>query len=335
MNFLFRVDAGGRIGLGHFYRSLNLAEQLKRRGHTVLFIFRESDFWNKKMAEPFNFEGVCLNQQHYEEEVMLNTITGNNIQVFYVDGVIEFSNDFINEVKKKAKVVFYQNVSESAHLADIFILPSLHHKDNFFDDFKPETQVYKGLSYFTFNSKITNIKKNNQKQEIKSVAVTAGGSDPNDTLRRLYKMVNYSLFPNIQFKYYYGIDYLYIDDIPKEPNENSSFELFDHQNIVENDLLISAFGVSTYEFLALGMPIISFGHQMSNAYAAEFLAQKTEALMSLGNFDDITEQALNTSIELLIKDKAKRSALVKNAVSILDFKGIDRIIEILEHIPYE
>ena len=53
MNFLFRVDAGGKVGLGHFYRSVTLAHEITKRGHNVIFQHEKSIFWNsiKKKLE--------------------------------------------------------------------------------------------------------------------------------------------------------------------------------------------------------------------------------------------------------------------------------------------
>lgn len=51
--FLFRVDAGGKVGLGHFYRSWHLARELKKRGHTVEFIHRASHFWKNLVGFDF------------------------------------------------------------------------------------------------------------------------------------------------------------------------------------------------------------------------------------------------------------------------------------------
>lgn len=332
MNFLFRVDAGGPIGLGHYYRSLNLAQQLAQRGHQITFCFMGSDFWKAQLSAGFGFPAINL-ETAAAEAGMKQIIHQQHIDVFFVDGLIEFSKDFIQSVKERSTVVFYQNISNSAYFADIFILPSLHHREGFFDGFKPETKIYQGLEYFTFHPQVSKLQKHECASTVKSIAITAGGSDPKDTLRKLHAQIDYERFSDIQFTYFYGKDYLYIKDIPQDLAGHFRFEMFDHQKIVNNDLLLSAFGVSTYEFLALGMPVIAFGHQESNAFAAQVLAQKTNALISLGNIDEMNPDLLNDALFTYAFNLNKRKELVAHAAQILDFKGVSRIIDILEKIP--
>lgn len=332
MNFLFRVDAGGPIGLGHFYRSLNLAQHLSISGHTITFCFKDSDFWKGQYSQGFEFPTISLDASRSENQ-MKEIILQHQIDVFYVDGLIELDSNFIEEIKRQSTVVFYQNITKSAPLADIFILPSLHARTGFFDEFGPETKIYQGLQYFTFHPKISSLPRVNIRSEVHSVAITAGGSDPKDTLRRMHAVIDYQRFPNIHFTFYYGNDYLYSRYLPEKSDTQVQFALFDHHRIVQNDILLSAFGVSTYEFLALGMPTISFGHQENNAFAADVLAQKTNALMSLGNIDNVSAEELNDALFSFVSDSKKRQELSDNASKILDFNGVDRIIHILEQIP--
>lgn len=332
MKFLFRVDAGGSIGLGHFYRSLNLAQQLAQRGHSIIFCFKDSDFWDAQLSAGFDFTAIKLEMEE-SEVAMKQIILQQQIDIFYVDGLIEFGKDFIQAIKAQCILVFYQNISKSAYFADIFILPSLHNREGFFEGFKPETEIYQGLEYFTFHPQISKLQKHECASTVKSIAITAGGSDPKDTLRKLHAQIDYERFSDIQITYFYGRDYLYIKDIPQDLAGHFRFEMFDHQKIVNNDLLLSAFGVSTYEFLALGMPVIAFGHQESNAFAADVLAQKTNALISLGNIDEMNPDLLNDALFTYAFNLNKRKELVAHAAQILDFKGVSRIIDILEKIP--
>ena len=85
------------------------------------------------------------------------------------------------------------------------------------------------------------------------------------------------------------------------------------------------------EFMALGMPILAFGHQPSNAITSDYLAMKTHSLISLGLITSIDSEILNNAIYKLIYSKETRQSLTDNARSILDLKGPDRIVDILEN----
>lgn len=326
MRFLFRVDAGGKIGLGHFYRSLNLAKHLKKRGHEIIFAHKVSDFWKTTSKHDFPFHEFTITK----EIDQLTLIDQHSINVFYVDGNIEFDEKLIDSIKQSAKVVFYQNLSASRNLADIYILPSIHQQADFFNVFSDRTELYVGLKYFTFSEDIENQTKKKQTDTLNSVAIIAGGSDPKDVLRKIFSLIHFSAFEDVKFYFYYGNDYTFRNDIPKKMPLNCQWLAYNADKILKSDLLISAFGVSTYEFLALGMPVISVGHQKTNAYAADHLAENTGGLISLGFIDNLAESQLNQNIEMLSRDDKKRKSMSLLASKSLDLQGIERIINILE-----
>lgn len=328
---LFRVDAGGQVGLGHYYRSLNLALTLKDRGYEILFVHQASEFWDNLKDFPF---------KHYElfpetaENDMISICRDQQAAVFYADGIIQFSPQFIQEIKKTAKVIFYQNLTDAKVLADVFILPSIHQDDAFFAPFENSgTVVYKGLEYFTFNKEIeqyTPISLQND-LSVESVAVTAGGSDPRNVLLTLYEMLDErDTLRNIKFTFFYGNDYLYKNEIPIKLKNNVSFLPYNTRSIISHDIIIAAFGVSAYEFMCLGKPVIGIGHQKTNANALKLVAERTEAIFDMGLIDDLCKENFNTTLKSLIQNVDKLVNMSQKAKRILDTQGICRVVDILE-----
>jgi len=330
MNILFRADAGNKVGLGHFYRSLNLATQLSKRGHNIFFSYINSDFWQNKIQNNFPFQTINLDIVNAEDQT-LQYVIKQNIQIYYVDGIIDFSEEFISKLKERVKIIFYQNLSKSKKFADIFILPSIHQNDDFFTDFRKKTRIYQGLKYFTFNPAILNVKqKQNLVQRISTIAIAAGGSDPQNTLMTL---CNYLAKINNEFNYnfYYGQDFMHTKSIPTQLPNHIRFKQFNHKEILKNDILITAFGVSTYEFLYLGIPLISYGHQKSNAEASDRLAKKTSAFLSLGEISNLNSQKLEHALKM-IQQYEVRKDLSQKGKELIDLEGTNRIIQIIEKI---
>lgn len=330
---LFRVDAGGKVGLGHFYRSLNLALTLKERGHEVVFTHLSSAFW--QAISDFSFRHYELSFNNVESE-MLSIICDEKVSIFYVDGIITFSSQFIQEVKKMAKIVFYQNLSDSKALSDVFFLPSIHQDEAFFEAFRSSTTVvYKGLEYFTFNKEIEQYSPITFQNTtpVKSVAVIAGGSDPRNVLLTLYEMLDEQrLLKDVEFVFFYGNDYLYKNKIPIELKNNVSFLPYNTSLIMSHDVIIAAFGVSAYEFMCLGKPVIGVGHQKTNADALKVVAEKTNAIFDMGVIDDLDIETFNNTISSLLQDKSKLMTMSYRAKEILDTKGINRVVNILENL---
>ncbi|OEY73949.1 glycosyltransferase [Salegentibacter salarius] len=329
MKFLFRVDAGGKIGLGHFFRSINLAKKLTKRGHSVIFVHKESLFWKEQKNNNFPFEAFQILTSQTELEI----IKKYKIDKFFVDGIINFSTEFVEEIKLHSEIIFYQNLSDSKFFADKFILPSIHQSDSFFNNFNKSTKIYQGLQYFTFNENIEKLTEKKPVEKVKNIGVIAGGSDPKNTLEKILSMLEHFDSEYVNFIFFYGVDSSF-DKIfrhSKLKNSNISCLPYDHSKILNCDLLISAFGVSTYEFMVLGMPIIAYGHQLSNSIAANYLASNTKGLVSLGFIEDVSQEYLFQELRKLIQNKESRDQLVNNAKLSIDLFGIERVIKIIEN----
>lgn len=328
MRILLRVDAGHELGLGNFYRSKSLADRLLELGNTVFFTHLPSDFWDDlERNENFKYETLALSEESENEQNLF--IQNNQIDIFFVDGNVDFNYDFIARIRKLTKVVFYQNLSECRYLCDAYILPSIHQQTDFFENFSQRTKIYQSLKYFTFNSTIRQLKrKTDSKKSIENIALLAGASDPSNTLNKMLSWIDFKKFGNISFTFFYGRNYM--NEIPNSLPSNVVFEQFAHERILENDFLISAFGVSTYEFMYLGMPVLAYGHTNSTALAANYLQNKTNSIVSLGLVDVLIESLVNMRIMEMINNLEKRNSLIVKSHCLLDLDGIDRVVEILE-----
>lgn len=333
MNILMRVDAGGIIGLGHYFRSIKLIESFSRRGHQTFILHKESEVWN----EPYINKGINRLSfgENNEESITLKMVEELDIHVYFVDTPLMISPNLIEKIGKHALVVFYQNLSQIRHLCDLYFLPSLHQNSDFFHSFTDSTKVYQGLEYFTFNQTIEKFARLQTVQDdVKRIGFITGGSDPTNVLLKLYALVDFGRWPAIDFVFYFGINYLFKSQIPSILPENVTFEEFTHEKGRTCDILVSAFGVSTYEFMYLGIPTIAVGHQESNAKAANFLDKEKGAIMSLGEIRCVDRLAFNNVLIELISNKNKRLDLVKNSNVLLDLQGPERIIDKIEEIRH-
>ena len=327
---LFRVDAGEKVGLGHFFRSYNLAQALAENAYSVTFVHAKSTFWNS--IENFQFPHIELNGHNINNET-INICLDRQYDLLYVDSILDFEAKSFNKLKNSTKVIFYQNLSESRHLADVYILPSIHQQESYFLKFdKLKTQIYQGLEYFTFNAKLDKLvpKQINLNTDISEIGIICGGSDPRNVTGKLYDLIDFLKWKNIVFNFYLGENYMHINSIPQTHYKNVNFLPYDMSLIHNNDLLIAAFGVSTYEFMALGMPIISIGHQESNTNASKVLKEKTDAIYHLGLIDLLESDILNRTIDKFVGDRTIRKLLSEKSKAILDLKGIERIVKIIE-----
>jgi len=328
MNILFRVDAGDKIGLGHYFRTITLAKALYKRGIGVTITHKPSPFWTKVVLP---FPTVTL-EEGKEESHTLQLIKKGDFSVYYVDGIIAFTEAFIESIRKsRIKVVFYQNNSDTKHLCDIFILPSLRYDSSFFKNFSEKTKVFTGLDYVIFNEKVYQLasKRKPIRKIAENIGIVTGGSDPKGVLLTIHSLIEHATFQHINFIYFYGEDFLHKENIPAHTKANVQFSPFDLKAVSNMDIVICTFGVSTYELMYLGIPTISIGHQFTNAAASKKVEDCTKGIIDLGLIDDINATRLNDTLGMLIDQPQQREALSKNAMKAIDAKGIDRIIQIV------
>ncbi|WP_405377617.1 hypothetical protein [Nonlabens sp. Asnod3-A02] len=326
---VFRVDAGGEIGLGHFYRSWSLAKKMKLLGYNIVFVHLKSFFWNEISDFEFDHFGFDKDVIHKKTVEFCNE---NQVKVLYVDGIIDYSSQDLSGLLDKTKIVFYQNYGIGKEFSDVFILPVISKEKEFYEPFEDkETIIFSGLNYFLYNEIIQDIpvKVIEPTKDNFKVGIIAGGSDPNNVLLKLFSLLNQSVDSLIDYTFYYGSNYVFKENIPKTLPHNIAFESFDHHEILKNDALVSSFGVSTYEFMVLGMPIISFGHQQSNANASKLLCEKTNAIVDLGNIELLSMEVLLENINILKDNIEYRKVLSERSQNTLDRNGFERVIEII------
>jgi spore coat polysaccharide biosynthesis predicted glycosyltransferase SpsG len=216
-------------------------------------------------------------------------------------------------------------MTESFRLADIHICPTPDARSA-----PSAVKIFNGLKYLIIQPSIEKVQAKEIKPGFNSIAVSAGGSDPSNTLLRLYEIFKDPIFSSFRITFYLGIDFLHKDKIPTHYAKNIFFQPFNHNEIIEQDVLVSAFGVSIYEFLYLGMPIISFGHKPRNAYVSDSLANDTAAILSLGESCTITLERLYSAVQLL-SDYSTRKHFNSKGRNLLDLKGASRVVEIVEN----
>ena len=330
MKILFRVDAGGVIGLGHFFRSFALANELELRGHEVVFICKYSEFWMQTVNEGFNKPVHFIEENKSEYDFL----SDGNFNLLFVDGSILYTEETLIKIRSLVPVIMYQNLTESRFKSDIYILPSIHQDEYFFTGFSEKTEIYVGLKYFTFNEVLKTKQSVQISKTVKKIGVSSGGSDPKNVLLSIYDLISSTWYSQeIYFVFFYGKNFMHKAALP-ETNTKFQIKEFDLDEMVKCDIVISAFGVTTYELLYLGVPIIAVGHQKSTSSAANFLAEFSKAFISLGNIESVDAEDFRVSIERILKYE-DRISLSNKAKALLDLNGLNRIADIIESAFYE
>ena len=315
-----RVDAGGDVGLGHFYRSLNLADSLSLRGHKVIFISEKSSFWECK-RDRIPFKHYFRSKSIHE----LILVKIESIDVFYCDGIIKYNVDYLQNLRTQCLCISYQNYAANVEYFDVLIFPT-----PIFEHYnipkETNLRIYEGFKYFLCKKSIKNLPSADIKKEIKNIGIISGGSDCSNTAGEIALKIKNLIGSEMNMTVFIGNDNVHEDFFTTNKIQSDKYN---ELSILQMDLVVSAFGVSTYEMLLLGIPVIAYAHKPSNLLALTAV-KKFFQFESVGLIDKVSEESLQISLEKMMSQEAREKAS-RQAMKMLDVFGIDRIMEIIEN----
>lgn len=332
--YLFRFDAGAQHGLGHFSRSITVAKQLlSKRPDARIIILSAATAYMQREKNKLPFEVILVDE--INETIVLNYVKNIRPGVLFFDKLEELNKDTITALKDYTKLVLFHNYSRYATWADVIIMPAAHIDINelLFQHVpdKGPAKIYTGPDYVVMNEAILPLRSLFKiRDKGNNVAITTGGSDPKGVMISLLEKIDFKKFNNVNFTFFVGDDFLHKERLNAYTNiTNARFLPFDMKAITACDIAISTFGVTTYELLYIGIPVISVGHAEANAKGSKYLAANYNCILDIGYIDDVEENDLNNAINLLIQDAVTRTRLHLAGRDLIDGKGAERVCDII------
>ena len=193
-----------------------------------------------------------------------------------------------------------------------------------------------GLEYHFIKREILNFQKAVILDIPQKVLLTMGGSDNKELTISLMGMLNESLSAfnftvllgtcsqRIGFteKRLLGIS----DDININRNARKVEYLYS-----SFDLALCKGGVTAFELMYLGVPLLLVSTYESQKEMLQLLAKK-EAIVYVGHWNEITKEKINSHIQRITSSFEKRKRLSDNSKLIIDGKGTARIVDAIINI---
>lgn len=179
---IFRADAGGRIGYGHFIRTLALADMLKEEFECV-FVTQDPTEYQKREVER-----ICplikLPSDNRKFSLFLRMLSGREIVV--LDNYF-YSTDYQKKIKSKGcKLVCIDDMHDKHYIADAVINHGLD--DPKFFDVEPYTKLFIGLDWALIR-KPFRCSHSIQNREKGHIAISFGGVDWNNLTTKLSEKI--------------------------------------------------------------------------------------------------------------------------------------------------
>ncbi len=332
---VFRVDAGGELGFGHAVRSISVARYLKEFFEIEsLFVSR----YHPKLEEKYTHGKIdhCFTCE-VAEETILNEIRMNySGQVLFIDKLYPYSRETIQSINQNLHVIMFHNDCDGMFESDYAIFPAAHlpsaliNSDRWKDS---SANLLYGPDYVIINDTVKRFLSQQTVRvgQIQSMAITTGSSDPKGMLLQLIRWLNESdVVVNVNALV--GFDFSGRRELNKlmpflKPSIN--VRNFNFTDLFAAKLAVAAFGVTAYELIYAGVPLLTIGHIPKNALGSRILQKRYGCNHHLGWLEKLTKAEFISAVRRLWYDPGALSAMQQKQSGLIDGNGLSRIGNIL------
>ncbi len=327
---LFRCDGNEEIGLGHLYRCLALADELREQ-HGVGVSFAMSH-------GPVGFELIekaqyTVAQKHdgEDEAAWFKCLVEADVpDLIVIDVRTGLSKKSVQGLKATGTtIVAIDDGSERRLASDMVFYPPVPQVERF------DWTAFSGDKYVGWEWTVIRSRFARQLQSVANenptVLVTMGGSDPAGMTEKAMAALNLlkGAFTTVVVL---GPSFTRTKEVEAYAlSMNRQFEIQKNVDDIKavmarSDLAVASFGVTAYELAALGVPAIYLCLTKDHAESASAFVKEGMAV-SLGVHDDVSVEGLAEKVRELLGDKEKRTVISQKAASMVDGLGARRIAE--------
>ena len=270
MQIVIITDGNSRLGMGHVYQSLTLAETLlhhKDINADIIFITK-SERPIVDLMEKRGFNAICLQN---------DDLIFDQLKEFSPDRVIfdklDVSPVLARKIKEQLglKLIIFTNLTEANDYADVTILADIgsDFENIYTTDALSGKVAFFGPKYWLLRPEFYQYQKDsNSIGQVKNIMLMFGGADPcnisSGVLNELLKMntkFNITIVLGDAFPYHQELKKVIISNDSSISIVNIVEKITNvGENMFNNDLVFTSPGMSFFESLAVGTPIIGF-HQ--------------------------------------------------------------------------
>jgi spore coat polysaccharide biosynthesis predicted glycosyltransferase SpsG len=321
LKIIIVTSGNHKIGMGHIFRCLNLAENLNKEKHEIIFLTN-----NKFSKNIISEKNNCKYYRKLNTKNMRNFLKTFTPEIIILDKLnetksnIQFLQTFCPIVaidytgKNKEKINYGINI--------------LYHKTGI------KKNSISNFNYAVLNKNFLKKKKSSISKQVKSIIVLQGGSDTYcftpkivRALNKIDKDFKITIVLGPSFKCWSKLNNIL-------NNSNKSIQVFhDTKNISmlmhHSDLAITAGGNTLLELAYLGIPSIVVCAEKFEIETAK-LMQKKNFGINLGFGRNLSSSKIQSCLITMIDDYKLRKKMNKTGPLLVDGKGNQRILKYIE-----
>jgi len=262
MRIAFITDGGLEMGMGHVQQSVTLAKELKDRAE-ICFLTKSDEIVINQVKKS-GFNTVRLRN----DDEILNHLREIKPDMVIIDK-LDVDEDFARKLKNDlgTKLAIFTNLTTANRYADVAVTADIgsNFRNIRFLDTKTSTLYFYGVKYWILKEDFYLIKRSSQPSNTSRVLLIFGGSDPSNLtslvlneLLRLSDNFAIDVILGAYFKHHAKLNQVLVKYEAKRQN----ISLYQSVNNVAElmcraDLVITSPGLSTFEALRVGTPVIT------------------------------------------------------------------------------
>jgi len=340
MNIVIRVNATRASGTGHFFRTLNLAKNLKSNKTKIFFICDKLNkiLINKLKKKKKNYyvlkkKNIKKNYQQkdiFQTAGVLRKIDGE-IDLMIIDSY-QIGKYWEDRIRKYVKKIMVIDDLYRKHNCDIFLNQNLSANLNIKRLLPNNCEVLVGPQYCLFNNNYSTKKPNKKSSYIKNVLIFMGGSDTANLTTKILKILSLKKFLYLKLNLVVGINntkYLLIKKLAKLRSKTKTY--YNLPNLIsiirKSDIVISSGGTTIWEFIFFKVPNLVINQANNQKYNSKYLDRL--GAIKLFKAKRVNPSTLKKFFENnLLKKKFKISSKV---AKLFDGQGIFRVKKIITY----
>lgn len=350
---LIRVDADRTIGLGHFSRCLAFSEYIKNQGFKVVFAVKHIPDKVENILQKRNDEYIKIPistkwsgeagyiYDNLEEDVSAVVL---DIATVYAFTDITGISDFLRILRGKSPTILFDGMLDNALSkkintpVDMIVAPYFGLGDLIPSEDDTVVNLI-GPKYFIFGKEYGSAITQNRgiREYADRVLVTFGGADPCSITLKALDAIAGIVDRKLSVRIVSGPGF---DGKLKTLIQNKAGLLKHSCEVIDSpaslvdymlwcDVAVVGSGLTKYELAVTGTPSIQISFNEEHAHVNKPFAS-SGAAYHLGINDDVTVEYLRDAVIKLMKDSKRRRKMSEIGRTILDTRGVVRILEAIE-----
>jgi len=317
-----RVDADNKLGLGHVYRGITLANHIM---NDIYFVMNENKKLGIEKVKEYNHKIIT-----FKDEVSMYDKLSEINPDMVINDILDTSHEYINKLKEMGVfIINFEDLGFGSQFADLLINALYERTD-------PPENAYFGHRYICLRDEFLLFPVKNVQSDVKEILIIFGGTDPNNlTLRTLRSVVKLDL-KNVKINIILGLGYMYYEDLQIyiEELRNRGYSITLNRNIrimakhiLNSDIAITSNGRTVYEISSMGVPCISISQ--NEREMRHLFSQICLGIKNLGIESNVTEEHIASTLAEIIGDYDLRKQMSKSMSDFNLRKGTDRVINLI------